>query len=734
MPFSAPIQTNFSTGEISPLMQSRVDIQQYYNAAKKIENMYVFPEGGVTKRPGLQYLGTTKYNNKSSILIPFRFSTDQAYILEFGHEYFRIWANGGIVTTGSNVLTNPTFSSSGTGWTTSTNGTGTVTYGIYGPTLSASASAGSLAGAEVYQDVSVSPGDSFTIETFIQSVSLDQGTGSGLHYARASISAGWYDASDVFISNSSVYSGTQGTGSFQGTVTAPTGAAKMRVSASVTSVTSDGSPSSANMTVGTIYAISQTGSTIVEVSTNYQESEVIDIQFCQSADELYLVHPNHPPRQIIRSSHVSWSISDITFTGAPSEWTSGNYPSAISFFEQRLCFASTPNQRRRIYCSESGNYFEFTIPSSPTDTSPIIADLTDNEVNAISWMYPRNSLFIGSSSGIGTFGSNTNYDPLTPTNSKFNPESSDRTGSIVAKRMGNIIICTDLYQKTIRAIEYDENRDIVTSNMLQFADHLTSDAIIIDYAFQQYPVNILWCVLDNGKMISVTFKPESGVLAWSRHSTIGFIESISSIPSQGTSNSDEIYVVSRSLTGLRSIQRIAPQFSMNGDIDYNSLVFLDSSISTSFSSPVTTISGLDHLIALPVYAFTDGIVQGPYIVNSSGEITLDIPASTVTVGLEYTSEIECINFNGGGALGTAEGRLKRISEVTVNLYKSSEFTMGRSDKQYTQTIDNQFTGPYRNDDFPGDFSMETDLVIKSSKPLPLTVLSIIPTMLTQERT
>ena len=50
------IQTNFSSGEIDPLLRARVDLAQYYNALQTAENVVVQPQGGVKRRDGLKYI------------------------------------------------------------------------------------------------------------------------------------------------------------------------------------------------------------------------------------------------------------------------------------------------------------------------------------------------------------------------------------------------------------------------------------------------------------------------------------------------------------------------------------------------------------------------------------------------------------------------------------------------------------------------------------------------------
>src|SRR6266576_4350974 len=91
------IQSNFTAGEVSPLMYGRVDIGKYFNGAKTLQNIIVRLQGGALRRPGTRFVNSTKDSSKRSILRDFKFSDIQAYVLEFGEGYVRFYTNGGIV-------------------------------------------------------------------------------------------------------------------------------------------------------------------------------------------------------------------------------------------------------------------------------------------------------------------------------------------------------------------------------------------------------------------------------------------------------------------------------------------------------------------------------------------------------------------------------------------------------------------------------------------------------------
>ena len=48
------------SGELSPLIKGRVDIDQYYNGMQTAENVVIVPQGGLKRRPGTQHVATAE--------------------------------------------------------------------------------------------------------------------------------------------------------------------------------------------------------------------------------------------------------------------------------------------------------------------------------------------------------------------------------------------------------------------------------------------------------------------------------------------------------------------------------------------------------------------------------------------------------------------------------------------------------------------------------------------------
>ena len=90
-------QTSFLGGEISQWAQGRYDLPRYKVALAKALNIIPVDEGAAPRRPGFQFLGTTR-NGVAGRLLPFNFSESSPYNMEFTDNYLRLWSGKTLVT------------------------------------------------------------------------------------------------------------------------------------------------------------------------------------------------------------------------------------------------------------------------------------------------------------------------------------------------------------------------------------------------------------------------------------------------------------------------------------------------------------------------------------------------------------------------------------------------------------------------------------------------------------
>jgi hypothetical protein len=229
------------------------------------------------------------------------------------------------------------------------------------------------------------------------------------------------------------------------------------------------------------------------------------------------------------------------------------------------------------------------------------------------------------------------------------------------------------------------------------------------------------------------------VIGWHYHPMDGLVEDICVIPGD---NQDDLYmIVNRTIDGVTK-RYIEVMSDFNYGTDPKDAFFVDCGLSYD-GTPISSVSGLDHLEGKTVAVLADGIVQTQKTV-SSGAITLDTAASVIHVGLPYTSEIEPLDLQGGSIEGTSQGKIKRIHGVALYLYNSMGGEIGQDAdtterifyKEETDGAGEQldlFTGIKDDFNFSGDWQLEGRVYIKHDDPLPFTVLSILPRFRTEDR-
>lgn len=98
------LQRGFGAGEITSSLFARSDLSQYSMGATKIENFVVLPQGAMRSRAGFRLVGQAVDSSHPVRLIPFRYSSDQVFVLEFGNYTLRIIENGSYLANSNNAI------------------------------------------------------------------------------------------------------------------------------------------------------------------------------------------------------------------------------------------------------------------------------------------------------------------------------------------------------------------------------------------------------------------------------------------------------------------------------------------------------------------------------------------------------------------------------------------------------------------------------------------------------
>jgi len=104
------MQTNFTSGELDPLVRARIDIESYNNALETAKNVICQPQGGVTRRPGTKFINELTGTPASGIrLVAFEFSVDDSYMLCFTNDTMFVYKNKALVHTEASTGITSTF-------------------------------------------------------------------------------------------------------------------------------------------------------------------------------------------------------------------------------------------------------------------------------------------------------------------------------------------------------------------------------------------------------------------------------------------------------------------------------------------------------------------------------------------------------------------------------------------------------------------------------------------------
>ena len=490
--------------------------------------------------------------------------------------------------------------------------------------------------------------------------------------------------------------------------------------------------------------------TIVEISTPYSAAEANELKFTQSADVLYIVHPSHQPRKLSRSSHTSWSLSLYAPTNNPFG-SSNNFPSCVTFFEERLVFAGTNNDPQKLFFSKAGDFEDMTTGTNADDGMSFT--IGSDQVNAIKYLKGLRTLLIGTVGGEFVATASTSAEPITPTNIQIKRQAGYGTSDVDALLAGNRILFVQRAGKKVRELVFDFDSDgYIAPDLTLLAEHIAGSGVgtgFTNWTYQQEPDSIVWVVRSDGVLTGMTYQRGENVVAWHRHILGGVfstgsavVESVAAISNSLSTakGEDSLYmIVKRTINGgtKRYVEVMQP-FDFADNIE--DAWFLDSALQYS-GSATTSLSGLDHLEGQTVSILANGSTH-PDKVVSSGAITLNRSVTKATVGLKYTSALQTMRIESGSADGSAQGKVKRIQEITARFFQTVGAELGssstttdiipfRDSSMDMDTAVELFTGD-KQIEFNADYETDGFIYIQQQQPLPMTITAMYPQLNTYD--
>ena len=762
MTFLRAMQPSFAAGELSPALWARTDLAKYQTGLRLARNVFIHPHGGASNRPGTLWAGETKYPDKKSRLIPFMYSTEQAYVLEFGDKYIRIIVDGGYVLAPTQLpyeITSPYSSTelssikytqsadilflcspnhppqelrryAHDNWelapfefqdgpfqdenTTSTTITSSGSLSVGGTvTLTASASLFAAGDAGGLVRVSHHVGEQKTTKVFSANGTSDALEVEGEWNFRTS-------------------------GKWKGTLVLEKsyddGATWIPYKTYITDTITDGNH-----------------------DRSYTTSTVIKIRVTMTG---YSTDTDHPgpctvtltaaPRLNDGIVKITGFTSDTVVTGivkkkiastdATKRWGLGawngtqGWPKVPMFFQERLCFGGTAKTPSTLWFSEAGNYNSFKVSTPQVDSDAITAPIVSRMVNEIRGMIPLKDLIVLTSGSEWRISASSGV--FSYRDKDVSPEGYRGTSEIAPLIVGNTILFVQEKGSTVRDFGYSlESDGYVGNDLTVLSDHLLKGHELIDWTYQQEPWSLVWVIRDDGKALTLTYMKEHEVWAWTQHETAGEFESVCSIP--GAKQDDVYFIVKRTINGTvrRFVERLSVRLE---DRDVKKAYFVDCG-ATYHGEAASTISGLDWLEGEAVSVLADGGVVSDLVVTG-GAITLPEPAEYVTVGLSYVSEIETLQIEAELRDGTVQGRPKRITDVTLRVQDTRGVAVAPNSDRPNQMIDLKppftvtdpialFTGDTQPIVIPSGFDRNGgNVYIVQRFPLPMTILAVIPSV------
>ena len=69
----------------------------------------------------------------------------------------------------------------------------------------------------------------------------------------------------------------------------------------------------------TTYTSGGVSNKVFEITTPYTTAQLFDLKFAQSADVMYITHPEHEVEKLSRTGHTAWTLTDVDFTKGPMQ-------------------------------------------------------------------------------------------------------------------------------------------------------------------------------------------------------------------------------------------------------------------------------------------------------------------------------------------------------------------------------------------------------------------------------
>ena len=561
MPVTRSFKQTFSGGEISPEMFGRIADNKFQQGAALVRNFIVKPQGPAQNRSGFAFVKEVKDSTKKTRLLSFTFSTVQTMVIEMGDQYFRFHTQGQTLNY-----------SNGAAWNNAT------AYTVGDIALQG--------GVNYYCTVAhtnqVPPNTAYWYPlpaTYVYEVPSPylEAELFDVHYVQSAdvMTLVHPNHAPKELRRLGATKWELKTIDFGSPLPAPTGVTVTPYTPSststnvdtfedheyvVTAVKANLSDESSQSAVGlTSAGATPTNNIFVTGATNTISWTAV------TGASRYRVYKNQGGIYGFLGETTTTTIVDNNiapdFAKTPPIHENdfvgtGNYPGAVSYFEQRRVFAGTDNAPQDIWMTASGTESNMSFGLPIKDNDRIEFRVAAREANTIRHIVPLTNLLMLTGSAEWRITS-VNSDAITPTSISVKPQSYVGSNNAQPVIVNNSLVYGAARGGHVRELGYNwQANGFITGDLSLRAPHLFDNFTITDMAFSKAPIPIVWMTSSNGKLLGLTYVPEQQLGAWHQHDTDGTFESVACV-SEG--NDDVTYaVIKRTINGQskRYIERM----------------------------------------------------------------------------------------------------------------------------------------------------------------------------------
>ena len=632
-----PLISSFSAGELSPLVHVRTDLEAAYrNGAAIMENFIADSHGPVERRGGTEQIA----------IIPASFGRAFGFEVRRATNFIAVAANDGLLyitdpggialDAAAFIVTNPDFDASppSTGWTVETTGGGAnVVFSPGACNLSPGDATAAIRQQLTTTDGALEHSLSVLVSGPNAKLNINIGTAAGLGDILA-VSVVDLTKLDLAF--------TPGAGNeiFWIEVeadTAPVILDRVRVL--------DASLATTEITFAHPWAT---------------DGEIRDLQVAQPSGDfsMYFCTPERPVQKLSYDLSTGvWTFAAVAFGTPPTQWTATNNPGAITFFQNRMWLAATPNEPETFWGSKVNSYEDFDKGTAADDDA---VEFQLNFRGRIEWMAGVKNLLIGTENSEYIVTADTGV--IKAGDIQVESQSSFTSSGVQPAAIGNNVMYVTADGRKVRDIGFRWTDEQWVSRDITFmSEHITEGADrITDIAWVQNPDNLLWCATRAGNLVCATYEKGYDVIGWHRHNTEGRIMSIAKVEAFGAS---QLWLlVDR---GVTTDEIYLEAFRPDVHIDDHAQIFNDPAINTV---------SVPHLANKTVTVLTDGAVHPNITLDGNGDGTLNNDYTNVIIGLPFVSTLQTLSLDsisttGGGALRSRQERWARIFVSLVNSHK-----------------------------------------------------------------